>query len=252
MPMTVNTLAALSALTLTSCFSLPTSQEAGVSYATVVSPWPTTTTCLNSPTPTGIAKEVLIGSARTVVIAGGDHPISDADWTNFNPGLGNKKTSDRHLLFTRSCFARSPSKSATCRGMECREIVDLKGHTWIGLSKIEAVDCLPNNDACSGTGAKPGGLLVVVTRKCHELVFEGQVRILHGPKGERAVMHATADGHPTTNVQLPTGWTLVEEMLTEPLVLHPYGGGDACFYNIIRDELQQSYHQIGFTGAKYP
>lgn len=252
MHLTWTTITALGAMALTGCFSLPTAREAGISYATVESPWPTTTTCLNSATPTGIAKEVLIGSARTVVIAGGDRPISDVDWTNFSPGLGNTKNSDRHLLFARSCFARSPSKPAACSGTECRDIVDLKDHTWIALSKIEAVDCLPNKDACSGTSVNPGGLLVVVTRKCHELVFEGQVRMLHGPNGERAVMHATADGHPTTAVRLPAGWTLAEETLTEPLVLHPYGGGEACFYNIIRDELQQSYHQIGFSRGTYP
>jgi len=36
--------------------------------------------------------------------------------------------------------------------------------------------------ACDGTTAEPGGLLLVVTRKCHELVFEGEVTFLNGPR----------------------------------------------------------------------
>ena len=128
----------------------------------------------------------------------------------------------------------------------------LGGHTWVALSKIEAADCVPSASACDGTTPRPGGLLVVVTQKCHELIFEGTVFMLRGPSGERAVMHATADGRPTTDVMLPTGWTLTTETLASPLVVRPFGGGDRCFYNILRDHRQQSYHQIAFAGATYP
>ncbi len=243
---------ALLALALGGCAALPTAREANVSFSTVESPWSATTACLNSPTPTGIAKEVLIGASRTVVIAGGPSPISDEAWASFSPGLGNQKNSDRHLLFARSCYARSPSRPASCVGEDCREIVSLGGHTWVALSKIRAADCLPSTAACNGTTPLPGGLLVVVTEKCHELTFEGSVFMLRGPDGQRAVMHATPNGTPTTDVTLPPGWTLTTEVLAAPLVVHPFGGGDRCFYNILRDHRQQSYHQIGFSGATYP
>jgi hypothetical protein len=240
------------ALMLVCCVRLPTARDARVSFATDESVWRAQDGCLNKAAPTGFAKEVLMGSTRTVVIAGGPLPISDEDWTGFWPGPGNRKNSDRHLLFTRSCFARSPNRPAGCRGDDCREVVELRGHTWVALSRIEAADCLPTPAACDGTKAQPGSLLVVVTEKCHELVFEGPVFMLHGPRGERAVMHATADGHPTTNVTLPQGWTLTTETLPSPLVVHPFGGGDRCFYNIIRDHLEQSYHQLSFAGPTYP
>jgi hypothetical protein len=237
---------------LGACAGLPTAREANVSFSTVESQWPASTVCLNSATPTGIAKEVLIGSTRTVVIAGGPSPISDEAWASFSPGLGNQKNSDRHLLFARSCYARSPSRSASCVGDDCREIVTLGGYSWVALSKIDAADCLPSSSACSGTTPRPGGLLVVVTQKCHELIFEGTAFMLRGPNGERAVMHATPDGRPTTDVTLPAGWTLTMETLASPLVVRPFGGGDRCFYNIIRDHRQQSYHQLSFAGATYP
>lgn len=178
--------------------------------------------------------------------------ISDGAWATYTPSLGNTKNSDRHLLFTRSCFARSPGKPSDCVGDECSDLIDMDGYSWIGLSKIESADCLPNVNGCAGTSAKDGELLVVVTRKCHELVFEGDVIFLRGPNGERAVMHATADGNPTTDVKLPAGWSLEKETLSAPLVVHPFGGNSECFYNIIRDARLQSYHQLSYAGPTYP
>jgi hypothetical protein len=240
------------AVLLGGCAELPTAREADVSFPTVESSWPAGTVCLNSPTPSGIAKEVLVGSTRTVIIAGGAAPISNEAWASFSPGFGNQKNSDRHLLFSRSCYARSPSRPASCVADGCREIVDLGGHTWVELARIEAADCLPFASSCDGTTPRPGALLAVVIQKCHELIFEGTVLMLRGPGGERAVMHATADGRPTTEVTLPAGWTLTTEALASPLVVHPFGGGDDCSYTILRDHRQQSYHQIAFAAATYP
>ncbi len=231
-----------------SCFSIPNSIDAKISYAAVESPWPSAPACLNSPSVT-VAKEVLQGSTRTVIIAGGDKPIPDEKWPSYAPSLGNQKNSDRFLLFGRSCFSRSPNKPASCAGADCRDVVELDGYTWVGLSKVESADCI---GTCGPMTANPGGLLVVVTRKCHELVFENEAYFLDGPNGERAVMHATADGKPTTEVSLPTGWTLKKEPLSVPLVLHPFGGDDACFYNIVRDHKLQSYHQLRYAGPRYP
>jgi hypothetical protein len=244
-------LVALTILVLAGCTTIPTSADAKVSYSTVGSPWPTVPTCLNNPVMSGTAKEVLNGSRREVVIAGGTNPISDEKWATYTPSLGNQKNSDRHLLFSQSCFSRSPGKPADCVGDACRDVIEMDGYTWIGLSKIEAADCVPSG-GCDGTAAKPGGLLVIITRKCHELVFEGDVFMLQGPAGVSAVMHATADGNPTTDVVLPAGWTLTKQTLTTPLVVHPFGGGDACFYNVIRDSKLQSYHQLTYAGATYP
>jgi hypothetical protein len=234
------------------CGTLPTSAQAKVSYKAEVSQWPMGVTCLNKPVMDGIAKEVLNGSRREVVIAGGPKAISDAQWPAYSPSLGNQKNSDRHTLFSTSCFSRSPGKSADCGGDDCRDFIDMDGYSWVGLSKIEAADCVPTASDCDGATPKAGGLLFVVTKKCHELVFKGEALFLRGPGGVKAIMHATADGNPTTDVPLPKGWTLTRETLAAPLTVHPFGGGSACFYNIIRDSKAQSYHQLVYAGATYP
>jgi hypothetical protein len=232
--------------------SLPSAESAGVQYTTVPSAWPVDRPCINQQRGAIVAKEVLMGRTKTVVVAGGPNPISDDAWATFSPGMFNQKNSDRHTLFTRSCFARSPAAPADCVGEDCRRVVENGGHTWVELSKIEAVDCTPADGKCDPAHVRPGQLAIVVTRKCHELVFEGRVYLLRGPHGEEAVMHATANGVPTTDVTLPPGWQLREETLSTPLVLHPFGGGDACFYNVLRDERTQSYHQFRYAGPSYP
>jgi hypothetical protein len=233
------------------CQGVPSARDANVSFSTTPSPWPADVACLNPPS-IAVAKEVMVGSTRTVVIAGGATPISDASWATYQPGFGMTKNSDRHVMFSSSCFARSPSVPADCSGDSCREIVEFDGYTWVGLSNILAVDCVPAEGGCDPGGVLPGQLAFVVTRKCHELVFTDEVYRLRGPNGIEAIMHATADGKPDVNVSLPQGYSITQEALTEPLVLHPFGGGDECYYNIIRDEKAQSYHQIGFEGATYP
>lgn len=233
------------------CFSIPTAAEAGVSYATEVSAWPAAVECLNRPG-LRVAKEVLKGDIRTVVIAGGERPISDEEWGGYTPSFGNIKNSDRHLLFSASCFARSPGLPIDCRGDACRTIVELDGHTWVALSQIDAYDCVPADGGCSMSNVEPHHLAFIVTEKCHELRFTGEAVFLRGPDGEVAVMHATPDGNPRLTARLPDGWTVAREALSSELVVHPFGGGDRCFYNIIRDELQQSYHQIVYARPTYP
>ena len=193
-----------------------------------------------------------MGFTRTVVIAGGDTPISDASWPAYQPSLGNQKNSDRHLRFNSSCFIRSPKAPVDCVGDACREIRELDGYTWVALSHILAADCLPSRSACQGTTAKPFGLLVVVIQKCHQIDFEGDVIFLEGPRGEQAIMHATSDGHPDLDVPLPPGWTLRKETLTTPLSVTPFGGPGECFYNVIRDSRLQSYHQLKYPEERYP
>jgi hypothetical protein len=227
----------------------------GISYATVPARWPENPVCMNKNHGPIVAKEVILGKSMTVVISGGEKAISDEAWKDFSPGLFNTKNSERHTMFALSCFVRSPGVPATCgAGTDpaCRETVDLGGYSWIALSKIEAVDCFPASRTCNPANVKSGQLAFVVTRKCHELVFEGRAFILHGPHGEAAIMHATANGTPTTDVPLPDGWTLTEETLPEPLIVRPFGGGDACYFNILRDAKVQSYHQFRYAGPSYP
>jgi hypothetical protein len=239
-------------LFLIGCASIPSIEAAGVSYPTTPIAWPEAPECLNEETP-GMAKEVLMGATRTIVVAGGDNPISDVDWADFSPGFGNAKNQDRNLLFEESCFSRSPAAPASCEGDACRSEVEIKGYTWIELSQVLAIDCIPEGTADCGTqGVPEGALTVTVTRKCHEIVFEGDAWILSGPSGERAIMHATEAAEPTGDVSLPDGWTLEQTTLAEPFVLHPFGAEGDCYYNILRDHRVQAYHQFEFAGPSFP
>lgn len=259
----------LQVITQTACISIPTAREAGVNYPTTVM---TNTdidpnapdSCLNGSngnTPK-VAKEVLVGALKTVVIAGGKNPITDAQWPSYQPSFGNQKNSDRNLLFQKSCFVRSPNVPANCASTNsCASFIELDGHTWLQLSHIVAVDCIGNTQqtqsstySCNPAAVKPHELAIVVTEKCHILTFQaGQTAyFLSGPSGEQAIMHATADGIPKTDVPLPTGWKITAEVLDQDLTFYPFGLGDQCFYNIIRDTYSQSYHQIGYAKKGYP
>lgn len=66
------------------------------------------------------------------------------------------------------------------------------------------------------------------------------------------VMHATETGEVDFSVDLPDGWELAEVTLEEPLVVTPFGGGDECFHNVLRDNAGQGYHQYVFTSSTYP
>lgn len=237
---------------ISGCMSLPSPESAGIRYETSPSPWPTDAVCINPERGAVVAKEVLMGATRTVVIAGGSHPISDAAWVTYAPTGFNQKNSDRHTLFVRSCFTRSPSAPPGCAGEACRRVVENDGYTWVELSRIAAVDCTPGPGSCDPAHVRPGQLAIVVTQKCHEMVFEGRALLLRGPRGEEAIMHATADGVPTPEVVLPPGWSLRQVDLVEPLVVRPFGGAGDCFYNVMRDAKTQSYHQIRYAGPTYP
>lgn len=237
---------------MVACLPFESSLDADLSYETVHVSWPEDTECINEEDP-DIAKEIVIGDTLMVAVAGGDNPISDSEWADFRPGWGNRKNSTRNLQFDDSCFARSPWADEDCEGEDCATFVQVKDYTWIELAQIQAIDCLPSGETCNPERLKSGELAFIVTRKCHQITFSGEQFFLYGPYGEQAVLHASGGTEaPTTDVALPDGWSIEQETLDEPLTIHPFGGEGECYYNVIRDELQQSYHQIAYAGDTYP
>lgn len=230
--------------------NVPTSTEAGISYATTEIGWPADVDCVDDKDPT-VTKEMLSIESLLVVFAFGANAITDGEWNDYSPSPPFIKNSTRNLEFDETCFWRSPGTSRDCQGEECAIIVEHDDYTWMELAQIVAADCLPADAACA-LGGSDGHLTFLVTKKCQELVFRGDILELSGPDGERAVMHATADGTPDTTVELPSGWSLEERTLDEDLVVRPFGEGDECFANVIRDGKEQSYHQYRYAGASYP
>ena len=104
----------------------------------------------------------------------------------FSPGFFNQKNSLRNLQFDSSCLTRSPNRSADCSGEECASFVEIQSYTWLELSQIAAVDCIPAGSNCSPMSVQEKELVVVVIKKCHQLTFVGTQYFLSGPSGERA------------------------------------------------------------------
>lgn len=222
------------------------------SFATAPSPRPTGSACFGKSG--GVAKELLNGRTFQIVVGAGDNPIADADWASFQPRLPWVKNSTRHLLFDDSCFFRSPGVPTDCSGEGCLIFVEEFDHTWLLLTTFTNATCLPDATGCQSDGVQPGYVSVNTIDKCQQLTFAGPtIYELSDPAGNRYVMHATATGTPdTSGVQLPAGWQLQVREISEPLVIEPAGGGEGCYYNILRDNLLQSYHQYVYAAPRWP
>ena len=234
--------------------SFDTSEEAGVSFETVQSSRPEDSTCLNQAGAVGgVAKELVHTLDSVVVINNGERVIADEEWESYSPRLPYIKNEDRNTLFSDHCFYRSPDAPADCQGDECRISREADDLDWLELARVRAQDCLPSQDAgCSALSADPGAISVTVTSKCHQIIFTGEIYDLADPEGNRYVMHATETGTPNLDVALPDGWTLETVVVDEPLEVLPFGGGDDCFHNVLRDNLTQGYHQYVFANDTYP
>lgn len=230
-----------------------------ISYVTVQTPMPTGASCVGrdaegeaeSP---GIAKEILNLATDDIYIAARPNPMPDDVWAGYRFQLPLLKNSTRNLLFQGSCFFRSPDVAADCRGDACFTLETLVDYSWLKLTTVMGNTCYPDTAGCKGDQVAPGYVSINTIAKCHRMVFDGPaIYELVDGQGNRYVMHATATGVPdVTGPTLPPGWTLTERLLDTPLVLLPFGGGDACYYNVVRDNLVQAYHQFAYAGDRYP
>lgn len=234
--------------------TFPTSEEAGISFSTVSSERPAGSTCVNQAGEVeGIAKEILSTEDFVVVLGFGDKAISDEAWTDYDPSSPYRKNINRDTMFMDHCFYRSPDAPVNCEGASCGIMREHDGFSWMELSKVESQDCFSDESAeCAAGGVDEGAISVTVTRKCHQIIFEDEIYDLVDPAGNRYVMHATAGDTPILDPSLPEGWMLSRVDLDEPLEILPFGGGNNCFHNVMRDSIGQGYHQYEFAEEKYP
>ncbi|MCC6616317.1 MAG: hypothetical protein IT320_22785 [Anaerolineae bacterium] len=226
-----------------------------ITYATMQTQMPQGAACAGGrDESTAIAKEILNLETDNIYVAGGANPIPDDVWASYGFRLPLLKNSTRNLLFDGSCFFRSPDAPPDCSGDACFSIDEIEGYTWLKLTTIAGNSCFPDASGCSGDVVNPGYVSINTIAKCHRMVFDGPVIYeLSDGLGNLYVMHATATGTPdVTGPVLPQGWALTERTISEPLVLLPFGGGNQCYYNIVRDNLVQSYHQYVYAGDQYP
>lgn len=225
-----------------------------IQYQTIQTQMPEQAVCAGSEDSPGIAKEIFNLQTDDILVAGGTNPMPDAIWDNFRFNLPYLKNSTRNLLFQGSCFFRSPDRAQDCQGQECFTIIDAFDYTWLKLTTVQGQSCFPDASGCSGDRVEPGYVSITTITKCHQIRYDGpEIYELSDGQGNRYVMHATATGTPeVVNVELPAGWTLTVRTIDEPLELLPFGGGSDCYYNIVRDNLIQSYHQFAYATDRYP
>lgn len=104
-------------------------------------------------------------------------------------------------------------------------------------------------------------MLVAPINKCQNMTFtEKYAWILTDQWGNTYIMHAsgsnTTDGvdEAAKNAVFPAGWSVKKELLRpNPFTITPkMTSAGACYYSIIRDSSDNSYHQFGCSGKKFP
>jgi hypothetical protein len=225
-----------------------------VSYATVATTRPEGSPCAGdgSGEPT-IAKEIFNLDSDDIYVAGGTNPMPDEVWRDYRFRLPFLKNSTRNLMFESSCFFRSPDAPADCTGAACFTVETLFEYTWLKLTTVVGQSCFPDAAGCRGDVVDAGYVSINTIAKCHEITYAaGALYLLSDGTGNRYVMHATGTGVPDLSPSLPAGWSLERVEVDEPFTIHPFGGGESCYYNVLRDSLVQSYHQIEYAGQTYP
>lgn len=225
-----------------------------ISYQTTQTARPAGSSCIGGDDSPGVAKEIINLETDDIYVAGGANAMPDDVWEGYTFRLPVFKNSTRNLLFQGSCFFRSPDALADCTGDACFTIDELFDYTWLKLTTIAGQGCFPDANGCRGDVVDAGYISISTIAKCHEITYDSgeTAYVLSDGMGNRYVMHATATGTPDLNPALPDGWTVEAMTLDAPLVLLPFGGGDSCYYNIVRDNLVQAYHQFEYAQASYP
>jgi len=196
------------------------------------------------------AKELINIKENLVILSYGDNAIPKEVWNDFKVRLPWNKNIDRHILFDKTYFLRSPNAPSDCQGEACKAILDYKVYSWIELAKPLAIDFIPSKT--NMLKPEEGHLVVKVIKKCQIVVFENEIYQMSDDKGNRYAMHATETGTPNLNVVLPKGFSIQKVYLKEPLVIVPFGEKEDCYLNIVGDHLGQGYHQYAYASDFYP
>lgn len=241
----ISVLAILAIFLFNSC-GLKTAEQVGLQFSTEKSKLPDTLDWKEI----GFAKELINQKEKIVIISGGTNPLPLDKWDDFKPSYPYQKNIDRHLLFQKTAFYRSPNTDVNCKTPDCIKERKYKKYTWVEMAKPICVDYVGGKTDM----LKPEKehLVIKTIQKCQTVMFSDSIFQLTDNKGNYYVMHATETGNPDTTISLPSGWTLKKVILNDTLIISPFGGGNECFYNIVGDNLGQGYHQYIFADKLYP
>lgn len=205
---------------------------------------------------------------------GGSNQISSSAWNGgYLPPSPYSKNTTRYLQFNATYFISSPGQPAGTTTY----ITTSDGYTWMTLSTVH--NAMTNWSASSYPGTVnafqagnyittpvAGSVKWTSNYKAQNMLFyanqnnsSSQAQILRyfikDAYGNIYIMHASgaaASADQQTNFnnsKLPTGWVKYAGYLPSDLVLTPaMGVNNAYQYNIFRDNLDSTYHQVYWGG----
>jgi len=196
--------------------------------------------------------------------ASGDNKMTYDEFITLPTQVGPYKlNTPRNLQFSSSCFFKSPNEPLDCAPGECVNnvaIPELNDTTWGELAQNECSSNYPDSSVAVGLGPTPeGSVLVTVISKCQNMTFTDSNYVLTDEWSNVYIMHASGSNttdsikEAAANAVFPDGWSVESVNLTEPFTIYPKMDEDgSCYYTIIRDSQDNSYHQIGCGGSVQP
>lgn len=209
------------------------------------------------------ALEVQDITTSMIYASGGDNPMSYEEFITYSSPVGKwSLNTPRNLQFESNCFFKSPTIPSNCTSDECIEFIEIMAlnmTTWASLAQSICGGYFPSGDTNIELGPAPAGQVIVTPiSKCQNMTFAaGPQYVLTDQYGNSYIMHAsganTTDGvaEAVSEAQLPEGWSIAQETLDEDYTIYPDMDEEGnCYYTIIRDSSDNSYHMIGCDPAR--
>ncbi|KAL4540184.1 hypothetical protein Ndes2437B_g01485 [Nannochloris sp. 'desiccata'] len=200
----------------------------------------------------------------------GDNPMTYDEFITYPSQVGiYSLNTPRNLQFSSNCFFKSPNAPMDCSNSddssaECitiNTIKSLNNTTWGELALNACASYYPSNSTDVVLGPAPAGqVLVAPINKCQNMTFtETNAWILTDEWKNTYIMHASG-ANTTEGVDaaaaaavFPPGWAVAKVPLNGAFTISPrMTSGGECFYTIIRDSQDNSYHQYGCGGGTFP
>ncbi len=156
---------------------LKTAKEVGLHFSTEKSKLPDTLNWKKI----GFAKEIINQKELIVVISGGSNPIPLDKWDAFKPTFPYTKNIDRHLLFQKTAFYRSPNTEVNCKDTDYIKQRKYKNYTWVEMAKPESTEARELLKFLQNGEVIPFFTLTLLTeilRHGNMSVVEGRLRML--------------------------------------------------------------------------
>jgi hypothetical protein len=200
-----------------------------------------------------------------IYAASGDNKMTYDEFITYPSQVGvYSMNTPRNLQFASNCFFKSPNEALDCAPGECIvnvPIPELNDTTWGEMADNKCASYYPPTSTPVALGPAPNGtVLVSVISKCQNMTWTSDsVYILTDEWDNNYIMHASG-GNTTelvkaaaANAVFPDGWSVKQVNISEPITIYPDMQEDgSCYYKIVRDSQDNSYHEINCGGSVQP